>query len=167
MNFRQGKSTPCAFYNKDLGVRTVVHGDDFVSEGPPAGLRKFEEMLKNEFEIKTEVLGPLANQVRQLKILNRVVTWESEGITWEPDPRHAEIIVDQLGLKDAKPLKLPGVKTESSRTEKEDEMMAEEVAAVHRLKNWQAGMAHAPRSTLDSTTNTRAMVSLTLSRTLS
>ena len=33
MGFRQGRSTPCAFFNEELGIRTVVHGDDFLSEG--------------------------------------------------------------------------------------------------------------------------------------
>ena len=58
MNFVQGRSTPCAFYHKEWGVRTVVHGDDFVSEGPIQGFKKFQDMLTKEFEIKTEILGP-------------------------------------------------------------------------------------------------------------
>ena len=34
LGFKQEKSTPCAFFNHELQVRVVVHGDDFVSEGP-------------------------------------------------------------------------------------------------------------------------------------
>ena len=110
MGFVQGKSTPCAFVNRELQVRTVVHGDDFVSEGPPAGLKKFEDMLKAEFEIKTEILGPEKRHVQELKILNRIVTWEKDGIMWEPDPRHAELIIAQLGLENAKPVSTPAMK---------------------------------------------------------
>ena len=74
MGFKQGSATPCAFVNDHLQVRTVVHGDDFVSEGPEAGLLEMDRMLRKEFEIKTEILGPESGCVKQLTILNRVVT---------------------------------------------------------------------------------------------
>ena len=95
MGFVQGKATPCAFYNEKLQVRTVVHGDDFVSEGPEQGLLIMDGMLRKEFEVKTEILGPEKRHVQELKILNRIVTWEKGGIAWEPDPRHAELIIGQ------------------------------------------------------------------------
>ena len=60
--------------SQTLGARTVVHGDDFVSERPRAGLKKFKDLLAKEFEIKTELLGPNEGMVRQVKILNRIVT---------------------------------------------------------------------------------------------
>ena len=96
IGFTQGVSTPCAFYHAGYGIRTVVHGDDFVSEGPIENLIKMDKELRTHFDIKTEILGPEKDCVKQLTILNRVVTWESEGVTWEPDPRHAEIIIDHL-----------------------------------------------------------------------
>ena len=67
---------------------------------------------------------------KQVKIFNRVVTWESSGITWGPDPRHAEILIDQLGLTDAKPLKLPSVKEATRRDGQSVEELEAEVAAV-------------------------------------
>ena len=84
MAFAQGKSTPCAFFNDELKIkiRTVVHGDDFVSEGPLKSLKSMDVMLAKHFDIKTEILGPEKECVKQLTILNRVVTWESGGITW-------------------------------------------------------------------------------------
>ena len=33
-------------------------------------------------------------------------------MSWEPDPRHAEIMIEQMGLKEARSLKIPGVKEE-------------------------------------------------------
>ena len=50
MGFVQGKATPCAFFNEKLQARTVVHGDDFVSEGPEEGLKVMDAMLRKEFE---------------------------------------------------------------------------------------------------------------------
>ena len=87
--------------------------------------------LSKESDMKMEILGPDNGMVKQLKNLNRAVTWEEDGITWEPDPRHAEFIVDQLGLTGAKPLKLPGTKEETRRSAKEDKDLEDEVAAVH------------------------------------
>ena len=93
----------------------------------------WNELLSKEFEMKAEILGPEAGMVKQLKFLNRIVTWEAEGVTWEPDPRHAELIIDQLGLQGAKPLNLPGVREETRRSPKEERELEEEVAAVqHR-----------------------------------
>ena len=34
------------------------------------------------------------------------------GVTWEPDPMHAELIISQLDLQNAKPLEVPGTKEE-------------------------------------------------------
>jgi hypothetical protein len=38
MGFAKGSSSPCSFYHKELAIRTVVHGDDFMSEGPGVNL---------------------------------------------------------------------------------------------------------------------------------
>ena len=131
MGFVQGRSSPCAFYHERLGIRTVVHGDDFVSEGPANSLKEIDAMLRDHFEIKTEVLGPEKECVQQLKILNRVVTWEKHALTWEPDPRHAELVIEQLGLKGAKPLKLPGIKEEVKDGEADVKQKENEVAATY------------------------------------
>ena len=41
-------------------------------------------------------LGPCPEDDKSNWILNRVVEWTEAGITYEPDHRHAEIIIDQL-----------------------------------------------------------------------
>ena len=58
----------------------------------------------------------------EARVLNRVIRWEETGITWEPDPSHVEIMIEQMGLKEAKQLKIPGVKEEkkSDRELRED-----------------------------------------------
>lgn len=48
-----------------------------------------------------------------MKVLNRIITWEGfRGITYEADPRHVEIVVEQLGLEEAKFVLTPGTKEE-------------------------------------------------------
>ena len=41
-------------------------------------------------------------------VLNRCVTYSDSGVTWEADPRHAELAVAELGLQAATPQTSPG-----------------------------------------------------------
>ena len=43
--------------------------------------------------MKSSIMGDDANESKQQKILNRIVTWTSEAIEYEADPRHAKIIM--------------------------------------------------------------------------
>ena len=45
-------------------------------------------------------LGPGQSDDKAMRILNRVVQWTSEGIAYEADQRHAELIVKQLEVLD-------------------------------------------------------------------
>ena len=115
MKFVKGASSPCSFHHPVKNIKIVVHGDDFVSEAPKKELLWLDSELKKFFELKTEILGPEKDETRELRILNRVLRWESEGITWEADQRHAEIIIQQLGLEGSKPLSSPGCKEDTRR----------------------------------------------------
>ncbi len=45
-----------------------------------------------------------------MKILNKIARYTSDGVELEADPRHAEIVVKELGLENAKCSTVPGVK---------------------------------------------------------
>ena len=64
----------------------MVHGDDFLSEGPADSLKKMNDALKKDFQVKTEVIGHDPGQVREARVLNHIIRREDTGITWEPDP---------------------------------------------------------------------------------
>ena len=115
LGFTKGESSPCTFYHAEKGIQTVVHGDDFVSEGEKGQLLWLDKQMKLSFELKTEILGPDKGETREVRILNRVLRWEDAGISWEADQRHAELIIEQLDLKDAKPVTSPGCKEEERR----------------------------------------------------
>ena len=71
-----------------------------------ADLHWFRSVLENAFLIKTDVLGPDNGQKKQIRMLNRLLTWEDgRGITLEADTRHVETIIGDLKVKDSKPLK--------------------------------------------------------------
>ena len=111
--FSQGVATPCVFYHEGKGIRTLVHGDDYVSVGKPHHLRWMKGMLEEKYQIKTQVLGPNEGEVQQLKILNIIISWDgNRGIVYEADLRHVEIIAEQLELQDAKTASTPGTKDE-------------------------------------------------------
>ena len=49
--YTQGRSNPCLFHNKALGVSVMVHGDDFVGVGPDQHLSKLKESLEQKYKI--------------------------------------------------------------------------------------------------------------------
>ena len=66
--------------------------------------------------------------------MNRIVTWTPEGIKYEADQRHGEIILKQLGLQEegAKAVLTPGVKQELGTTEEELEELSIKEASLYR-----------------------------------
>ena len=54
------------------------------------------------FEIKTAVIGSGPEEVREARILNRIVRVTPEGWEYEPDQRHVDILVKELNLQGAK-----------------------------------------------------------------
>ena len=123
IGFAKGESSPCSFYHSGRGIATVVHGDDFCSEGPAKDLEWLRLNLLKKFEIKTEVLGPdgAAGEVKELRFLNRVIRWTEAGITWEADPRHAELVIQQLGLEGCHPVVTPGVRDDTAKKQEQNE----------------------------------------------
>ena len=99
------------FHHPSRDVRTVVHGDDFTSLGDESSLDWLAEELKKKYELKVRaVLGPDEKDAKTVRILNRVVSWTEEGLVYEPDQRHSEIIVRALNLGKGNGVSTPGVK---------------------------------------------------------
>ena len=48
------------------------------------------------------------NIIQEGRVLNRVIRWTKDGWEIEPDQRHADIIVHELGFHDSKPVSTPG-----------------------------------------------------------
>jgi len=61
-----------------------------------------------------------------VRILNRIVTWTENGIEYEPDQRHAEVITHELGLKGEVSVVTPGVPKEEQKSEDGDEALMDE-----------------------------------------
>ena len=133
IGFTQGLASPCTFYNQQRGIRTYVHGDDYVSIGTSDQLKWLQTQLEKSYQVKTQILGPKEGQLQQVKILNRVVTWDDKrGIGYEADPRHIEIIKQQLKLEEAKAVTTPGTKEEGRTAADHEEPLGDEQTTQYR-----------------------------------
>ena len=117
--FRRGKASPCHFWHPKLDVWILVHGDDFFCVSRRHGLDHTHKTLAAAFELKKEVIGPEPTDQKELKVLGRIVTYTSSGITCEADPGHLEAVVEALDLSASKPVVSPGAREEGGVTAKE------------------------------------------------
>jgi hypothetical protein len=108
MGFVQGLASPCCFEHRERDLLCVVHGDDFMFVGVAASLAWIEAEMHKPFLMKVVgTLGPDKGDQQEIRVLNRVIRWTATGITYEADPRHAEIIVAGL-LGGSRPVSTPG-----------------------------------------------------------
>ena len=63
-----------------------------------------------KYDCKTNILGPSDHHDKELRILNRVIAWDEVGLRYEADQRHADLLIKDLGLTEAKPVSTPGTK---------------------------------------------------------
>ena len=114
LKFKQGVASVCCFHHEERDIRVVVHGDDFTALCTREQCDWLTAQLKSHFELKVSGrLGSDSDDDKAVRILNRTVRWTDEGILYESDSRHAEIVVKQLGLdgsKGCKSVTTPGVK---------------------------------------------------------
>ena len=101
LGFTKGRASPCNFFHPSRRISVTVHGDDFTSTGQEVDLRWLDRQLRTKFDVKTEFLGPGESHAKQVRVLNRVLTWEAEGLTYESDQRHAEIIIQAMNVTKA------------------------------------------------------------------
>ena len=94
LGFVRGLANPCCFRHSTKDLAVVVHGDDFTSLGPRADLTWFETELAKSFEVKLRGrVGEPADCLKEMRILNRVIRLTPQGLLYESDPRHAELLV--------------------------------------------------------------------------
>ena len=97
--FIRGKASPCNFWHKERNLRAVVHGDDFTVLGWEKSLNWFWERIHERFDCKHRGrLGAGDKDVKEIRILNRIITWTASGIEYEGDQRHVEIAQQSLQL---------------------------------------------------------------------
>ena len=111
----RGVANPCLFHSKAEKCGVMVHGDDFVAVGDKKSTDRLKLILEKAYKITCEILGGDADEKDEIRVLNRVIHRSKVGYTLEADPRHAEIVIRDLGLENARPSRLPGSKEEHKR----------------------------------------------------
>ena len=106
------------FYHRERNLKTMVHGDDFVTSGKRDDVKWLKRVLEKRFEVSTTIIGTREDEIREARILNRVIRVSESGWFYEADQRHAELIVKALNLEGAKGVATPG---EDEKPWKEDE----------------------------------------------
>ena len=121
--FERGVANPCLFKNKSGTTSVMVHGDDFVAVGPETEVKEVENALAHKYKIKVETLGLGEGDKKEIRVLNRVIRMsKNDGVSLEADPRHAERVIREMGVEEAKASPMPGTKGEAKKaTEKEEE----------------------------------------------
>ena len=79
----------------------MVHGDDFASVGSSKDVKWLQSKMGERFTIKTSIVGPGSEEVPEARVLTRVVRPTGKGWEYEPDQRHAELIIKHLVLEAA------------------------------------------------------------------
>ena len=62
-------------------------------------------------------IGPGRDDAKEGLILNRVVRWTTEGLEYEADPRQAEKLIQECGLRDANTMATLGLRASFEETE--------------------------------------------------
>ena len=61
-------------------------------------------------------MGPTDRHVKEVKLFNIIVRLVDTGLELEADPRHAELVIRELELENAKPSRVPGSNIVRSKT---------------------------------------------------
>ena len=87
-------------------------GGDFTCLGVSDSLDHYEKAMQQHFEVTLKGrLGLEKRDMREMRVLNRIVRVSEEGLAYEPDPRHCELLKRDIGFDDSTNSQMtPGVK---------------------------------------------------------
>ena len=91
-------------------IDLVYHGDDFLAGGEPERLDWMDGFMEKNFKLGKAIrIGPGA--LPEGVVLNRTIRWDLRGFQVEPNQKHVEDMIDELGLRGAKGSAVPGSKS--------------------------------------------------------
>ncbi|CAE7727098.1 putative mitochondrial protein [Symbiodinium microadriaticum] len=129
---------PAIFYNPATECRLLVlHGDDFVVLGDDDAQQHVEKALRTKYDLRVDGSIGVGETKQEFTVLNRLVSFDerSSTVSYEPDPRHAEIIVKDLGLESAKAVKSPNEKLKAEELDRRAKLHPVEPAEASRYRS--------------------------------
>ena len=135
LGFKQGRSNPCLYFHRERSLRLNVHGDDFTVVGSYNELKWLESELGKVWTVETRGIlarpgSGLPGVIHHISVLNRLISWTNEGIEMEADPRHVDLVLEQLGLEKGASVTTPLVKVKEE--DRDDTVLGAEEAATYR-----------------------------------
>jgi len=112
---------PGVYHHAGKDLKVLAHVDDFLCSGEVPALEWLKGELEKDFELKSEILGPDYGEVREVTFLGRRIKWTSEGLSYEGDPKHAEILIKEWNMEDAKAVCSPGTAEEKGSGANDEE----------------------------------------------
>ena len=103
-------------FHPERDITVVVHGDDFAALATDPELDWYTAEFQKAFEIKVRGRMGEGTEEWEIRILNRIVRITPEGIRFEADPRHHELIARSLGLENGTFVFTPGTKPVAEET---------------------------------------------------
>ena len=108
LGFTVGNATPCNFVCEAKELHITVHGDDFTIVGPMDSLEWLNSTLEQIWDIKSEFLGPQKEGCKtEIRVLNRILRWTDQGVEYESDQIHSDLIIDQMEVSNCLPVSTP------------------------------------------------------------
>ena len=84
-----------------------------MSAGNDESLKCLEAELSKAYELQSQKLGVGKGDQAEGKVLNLIIRCTSDVWEIRADPRHAEMVVKQLGLENSRAAFTPGTKEEN------------------------------------------------------
>ncbi|CAK0850901.1 unnamed protein product [Prorocentrum cordatum] len=158
--YKAGVSCPAVFYKEEDETRLLEHGDDFAVLAQQQDIDSFEATLGKKYEFKkTANLGFDEGDDKQAVFLNRVIEVSAGAppgggrpcrhAMIEPDKRHAEIVIDELGLSKANGVDTPMEKRSADKQMMDAKSAALGAAEASRFRSLTMRVAYLSQDRLD------------------
>ena len=115
-----------------MGVELVVHVDDLAAVGTIEALDFLYRKLSEVYEVKREILGK--GYLSEVKYLGRTLRWTEQGIEWEHDPKHSDLLIKEYGMEQCKMLRTPVSSEDFSKEGVMDTREPMDVADARRFR---------------------------------
>ncbi|CAK0813925.1 unnamed protein product [Prorocentrum cordatum] len=158
--YKAGVSCPAVFYKEEDETRLLGHGDDFAVLAQQQDIDSFEATLGKKYEFKkTANLGFDEGDDKQAVFLNRVIEVSAGAppgggrpcrhAMIEPGKRHAEIVIDELGLSKANGVDTPMEKRSADKQMMDAKSAALGTAEASRFRSLTMRVAYLSQDRLD------------------
>jgi len=123
----RSRVVPNCFFKLQPPMTSVVHGDDFATEGPDEQQDELDALLMDNVRIK--MLGRVGpGYSRQGRFLKRYIEWRGDRYVYYSNPKHAETVVNMMGVGSGNGIDTPGSKATGATPADASEPLAGELS---------------------------------------